>query len=154
MKQLKYIKPFKFLNKDEDKLFDAITKHNINKVKNLIEVGVNVNAFDSYSRTALHFAVSQPGNIEIVQFLIEAGANLNAKNDWGQTPLCVASQYNSLFDYVKLLIEANADWNIMSIEGEYFLDILAPNHKEYVITHYRKMYKDFLLEKDLEKYNL
>ena len=153
MKKLKYIKSFELLSKDEDELFSAVTKNKNRKIKNLIDGGVNVDAVDNYNRTALHFAVSLPGNIDIVKDLIDAGVNLDSVNDWGATPLFVASQYSSLFDYVKLLIDAGANWNI-SCDGRYFLDMLTDVHHNYIVTHYNKMYKDFLIRKEANKYNL
>jgi ankyrin repeat protein len=156
---MKYIKKLeKFLNllsPDEDSLVSAITEDNLWKVKKCIKNNTNVNATDTYKRTPLHFAVSQPGRIEIVKELIDAGAKLDSKNDWGQTPLMISAQYHSLFDYVLLLIDSGADWNIINPDnGNDFLDILSIENTNYIIQKYPEEYEEYLIKKETIKYNL
>lgn len=85
-------------------LFSAAATGNLNKVRELISSGVNVNGRDSDGMTALMIA-SQNGYIDIVKELLEAGANISMKDDNGKT----ASDYaieNKKFDLLPILYGA------------------------------------------------
>ncbi|XP_015189072.1 PREDICTED: ankyrin-3-like [Polistes dominula] len=90
-------------------------------VKFLCNMGINVNARSSRNSTALHFAIgnSSNPNLEIVQFLIDNGAEIDVENVFGYTPLQNAL-YNKNFEVAKLLIEkGGADVNRIYINTHY-----------------------------------
>lgn len=74
-------------------------------VKKLIDLGVNVNAVDQSGNNALAYA-----NNKTAPILIEAGCNVNNENHLGQTPLmCHADDRTDAV--LKQLIEAGANIN-------------------------------------------
>ncbi len=72
---------------------DAITKGNIEAVKQRLAAGTDVNAKDKDGRTPLHFATGK-GHKEIAELLIASGADVNAKDlpGKGRTPLHSAAE--------------------------------------------------------------
>jgi ankyrin repeat protein len=63
----------------------------LEKVKDLIIKGLDIEHKDSYGDTPLQSAVEN-GHMDIVKLLIEKGANVNAKNIYGDTPLMTGSK--------------------------------------------------------------
>jgi ankyrin repeat protein/serine/threonine protein kinase len=95
-------------------LLEASEKGDVEKVKELLKEGANINAKNKFGYTPLH-VVADRGHIEIVKLLIEHGADVNAKdNIFGHTPLHKAA-YNGHIEIVKLLIEHGADVNAKDI---------------------------------------
>lgn len=103
-------------------LIDSINNNNIEKVKELIKVGVNVkDEFKiDFGRNyyGLHPLViaAEKGQKEIVQLLIEAGADVNSKNKYGTTALHEACRkgYLDIFYY---LIKSAANINQLDCES-------------------------------------
>ncbi len=84
--------------------------------KLLKKINFDVNVADSYSRTALHYAVryyvhednmSKSEKIKIMELLINNGADLSAQDGQGETVLSFAIKYGHL-DVVKLLFKYKA----------------------------------------------
>ena len=154
---MKYIKTFEntiFLNIN-DKLIDAIYFDNkVIKVKKLIESGADINYIDTSNDNMTPLMVSIVRNrIEITKYLIENGADTNSQDVDGKTPLMYAGSMNS-FEMVQLLIEAGVDWNIKDDNGDDFFELLDDEMIKDVIENYPDEYKDYLMKKEAEKYNL
>lgn len=81
------------LTDQEQALLTAAEQGNLNKVKELVNAGVNINIADDTGHTALHFA-ARTGRLPIVKFLIEKGANINAQSKFFETPLRQAQKFN------------------------------------------------------------
>lgn len=155
---MKYIKTFEKLNDDDTdlvKLINAVTSINvesINAVERLIKKGINLNAIDEYGDTALIHA-SYGNRINKCKLLINAGANLDIQNIHRNTALILAA-VNKYINFIKLLIDGGADWNIKNEGGRDFLDILPEKEKMEIIELYPEKYKEYLIIKKSQKYNL
>jgi hypothetical protein len=114
-------------------LFKAAKRGNLQRVKELIKNGANVNATDTthYDETALMNA-AYGGHIDIVKELIKNGANVNAKDDEDFTVLMAASRGGHI-DVVKELIKNGANVNAYELGGSTALSIaVVYNHIKVV----------------------
>ena len=67
-------------------LLDASETDNLNKVKELISLGADIETKDNYGFTPLNNA-TRNGKLEVVKYLISVGADIETKNNDGNTPL-------------------------------------------------------------------
>ena len=90
--------------KDEVKvsLHVAAEEGDMDKVKSLLERGVDVNARDANEQTPLHVAAVK-GNVDVVRLLIEQGAEVDPCDKYGWTPLHWSSRQGHLEDSRVLL---------------------------------------------------
>lgn len=93
-------------------LMCAIQEKNLDKVKELIANGADVNAKDKSGNPVWTYAI-RTENKEIMQALIDAKVDLEAQNKDGKTAL-MAAIFNSHNDMAKFLIEKGADVNARS----------------------------------------
>jgi ankyrin repeat protein len=101
----------------KDPLAKAAQKNDLESVKQLITVSLNIDASDEYTDTnALSYAVEN-NNREMIQLLLSAGANPNATNRRGATPLMYPTSEASV-ELIRDLIVAGADLNVHNQSGE------------------------------------
>ena len=94
----------------------------IEKVKELIEAGADVNAKDLIDgTTSLHWA-AYFGHKEIVELLLKSGSKVDAKSNNGNTPLYWAA-YSGQEEVIELLITKGAKVNARNKDGETALDV-------------------------------
>jgi len=98
-------------------LLSAAQRDSVDRVLNLLESGVNVNACDYDRRTALHVACSD-GSANVVQVLIEEGADINAKDRFHHTPLddAVSNGHGEIAERLRYLQASHGSMN--SLEGQ------------------------------------
>jgi ankyrin repeat protein len=103
-------------------IYAAISRGKLNRVKELLNQGVSVNARDQYGRTPLHLA-AQMGHLNVVKELLNRGANKNARrqnyenrNHNGFTPLHDATWHKKL-NIVKELLRRGARPNPRDASG-------------------------------------
>ena len=92
-------------------LFKSARNGDLERVKECLANGADVNARGSYNETALMEAIFC-GNEEVAKFLVEKGADVNAKDNDGFTALMEAV-YRPRIDMCSLLILNGADINAM-----------------------------------------
>ncbi|TDA41701.1 MAG: hypothetical protein DSO07_03190 [Thermoproteota archaeon] len=88
-------------------LIIAVYQRDLEKVKELLDRGADVNAKDIFGDTPLHIA-ARNGHLDIVKLLLERGADVNARNESGDTPLTAAAA-NGHLDVVRFLVNRGAD---------------------------------------------
>jgi cytochrome c len=88
-------------------LQDAAKEGDLNKIKQLLAQGVNVNEKTGLA-PALHYAIRE-GHVKAVELLITRGADVNATSTWG-APLHLAASGGHA-DIARLLLERGADPN-------------------------------------------
>lgn len=87
-------------------LFEAINCNDVQRVRESIDQGEDVNGIDRNGHSLLSLACFY-GNAEIVKVLIDAGADVNDINtDW-TTPLLLATQEGHV-EIVEMLLDACA----------------------------------------------
>lgn len=96
-----------YLTEERDTaLILAAKKNNLNRVKELIKTGANINATGDGGWTPLMNASFQ-GHLDIVKELLKAKAKTNLEDYTGHTALTLASEHNYP-NIVKELLLANA----------------------------------------------
>lgn len=97
-----------------EKFMEAAAKGDRGAIEKFLEKGMDVNAKNSYDKTALMFAAYE-GQSEIVAFLIEKGADVKIKRSDGSTVLMNAALSGNL-ETVQLIVQHGADINAVSEE--------------------------------------
>ncbi len=92
-------------------------------VRILLSKSAEVNRFDRYTQTALHYA-SAKGFIDIVKMLIKARASVNQNDTIGQTALIRAADGGHT-EVVEILIANNADVTLVDQNGDTPLTLAA-----------------------------
>ena len=151
---MKYIKTYEAkYNELSDTLIISIIDRHTDEAKHLInDPKINVNYRDSDGYTPLLVAAIR-NNTEIAKLLIEKGADINGLDHRGQTPLMIAANIPSM-KLIEVFIDAGADWNIIDFEKTDFVDRLSPKYDTIIKKNYPNEYKNYLLNKEANKYNL
>ena len=101
-------------------LVRAAEEGDIQYVRNLLDLGADINMRDKKGYTALIIA-TQYKYIVIIRLLLDRGADPNISSVYGDTPLIYAS-FGGRTDIVRLLLRYGADPNIQNRYGETALD--------------------------------
>jgi ankyrin repeat protein len=104
------------LQMSDEAFLKAAGEGRIESIRRAIESGIDVNAADAESLTALHLA-SLNGHIQIVKLLLEHQATINAQAVNSLTALHMAA-YNGHSDIVKLLLEHDVKVDPRDGEGK------------------------------------
>ena len=101
----------------------AALQGSLDRIRRLLDEGVDVDTPTERGFTALHYAAQQ-GYLEIVQYLLDRGAFIDSQNLDERTPLHLAADADS-DDIVLLLLRRRADPNIATKSGSRLIHILA-----------------------------
>jgi ankyrin repeat protein len=115
----------------KEQLHFASADGDLDKVKDLVQKGCDVNAFDElFSFTPLHYAVKE-NHIDVARYLISVGADVNAYDleRIGETPLGVVAA-NCSYEIAELLVKAGANPTIPGWMKITALDRAAKRKKE------------------------
>jgi ankyrin repeat protein len=96
----------------DDPLVDlmiAIDIGDVQKVKNLLSRGMEVETTDEMGNTLLMRA-SRIGSVKMVEFLLQAGANVNARNAFSDSALMLAA-LNGYVEVCRLLLDHGAEFD-------------------------------------------
>ncbi|HAM49688.1 MAG TPA: hypothetical protein DCP92_02955 [Nitrospiraceae bacterium] len=100
----------------QDELIKAASDGNIQKVRELVAQGVNINEKGSQKYSALYIAAARRQK-EVVTFLLAQGSEVESPtSDYGATPLMAASQ-NGWEDIVAIMISKGAKVNAKTTKG-------------------------------------
>lgn len=173
---MKHIKTFELNNKYTindiiNNINGNIYTNNILKtVKKILDSGVDINSYDYYRYPALHSAIIyaiENNDTSLLELLLKYGANINAINlTFGDNALLLIMDTidnenninikNKALNILYYLIEHDADWNIKNFSNFDFIDILKKHNHIFniIINKYPNKYKNYLIKKEAEKYNL
>ena len=96
--------------------------HNMDALREYVELGVPLDAQDIEGNTALHIAAAHKER-PAVEYLLSQRASVNILNNNGLSPLCVAARYCD--NLVQLMVEHGAGLNLQPQTG------LTPLHMIY-----------------------
>lgn len=106
--------------------FKAVEDRNMEKMKSLLEQGVDIDTQNDFGDTALIKSVFWQGGEKVTKFLIENGANLNIQNIDGETAALFASRmFNSAS--LRMLINNGADVTLKNKDFDTVLIEVASN---------------------------
>jgi ankyrin repeat protein len=136
-------------------LINRIIENNIDAAIKLInDKDIDINYKDAHGYSPILVAAMKD-RLKIVKLLIKKGANVNDQEYRGQTPLMGVANYT--FENLKLLellIDAGADWNIVDNDGYDFMYRLSTENYNNIVEKYPEKYKQYLIKKEANKYNL
>lgn len=121
---------------ESDTLMNALKNDDINKAKELIMSGVNINTRNMIGETPLMEA-AEKGYTEIVELLLNKRVNINISNVKNITALSKAA-YNGHTDIVKLLVNADATLNIRDRDGKTALTYAFENEYKDIVKILKK----------------
>jgi len=117
---------------EEDDI-DQVKRLYIDLIRNLIDKGASVNAWDLRLRTSLFYACFNE-NLPLVALLLECGAWVNFEDENKETPLFVACRNGNL-EVAKILLENGADIEHSNKNWEIPF-MVACKRKKYEIAQY------------------
>lgn len=101
----------------DEALRSACENGNVNVVKELLKLGVDVNALKANHGTPLQIACMN-GHTEVVKILLKKGAKVDALDGNGNSALILACKYGRL-EVVKVLLASGANVNITGKESPF-----------------------------------
>jgi len=157
---MKYIKKYESSKFDQIDFINAVSDNYVSKVKDIMDNNPDVDFDFAYNQgyTPLLYAVLFNCN-DVLKLLIDWGADVNKLNDKDDSALIIASTRSNL-KTLKILIDAGVNWNHVNRDqnsphyNRDFIFYLSSVNKQKIIKKYPEKYKDYLIKKDVEKYNL
>ena len=107
----------------ETELQMAAVNGNVQRLRELISIGVDIDKCNKFGYTPLYHAVWN-GHSQCVKLLAQAGADVNRACQYGWVPLHAAARSGHI-DCVKVLLAAGADTNVKDLNGMTPLNIAA-----------------------------
>ena len=114
---------------NEEELIKACEDGDLEKVKSLIEKGIDINL--EYKWWTPLTKASEKGHLDIVEYLVKNGAKINKENGHDWTALMCASM-NGHSDIVEYLVENGANINIKNENGQTALILVSNEDNEHL----------------------
>ena len=105
-------------------LYDAAKNGNLDRVKLLVEQGMDKNQVGGHWEAPALLIAASKGHLSVVQYLVEQGADMEKGDSDDCTPLITASAYGRL-DVARYLLEQGADRDKACTNGETSLHCAA-----------------------------
>ena len=115
----------------ETTIIGAASNGSVDRLKELIKDGKDVNEKDDEGRSALQFAAGY-GEIECMEVLLEAGADIDAVDDNKNTAAHYSAGYGNV-ESVDLLKKKGADLTLKNEEGKTAKEVAEMNDQEDVV---------------------
>ena len=115
----------------ETTIISATSNGSVDRLKELLAEGADVNEADEEGRTALHWSAGY-SEIECMKALIEAKCDINAVDENANTALSYAAGYGNE-DAVKLLLDNEADVSLKNAEGKTAKDVAEMNDQDAIV---------------------
>jgi predicted DNA-binding WGR domain protein len=130
-----------------NELLDLVAKQkgngSVNRLKQLIRPGADINTQDHEGCTALRWAAYLK-NAGIVTALITSGAELNIRCDKGCTPL-MESSWKGNIEIVKMLLKHGAEVKVKDNDGHTILEYAHDSNSKEIIELVSKQYTKYAL---------
>lgn len=95
------------------------------------------------------------GDLNRVKKALKNGENIDYQKKGDNITALIMATYKCHYDIVDYLIKKGANWSLKDITGEDFVDMMTKQDAlGYLIKKYPLQYKNYLLKKEAEKYNL
>jgi len=121
------------LNNLQKEAYEAVSCRELDKLKDLLGKGIDINSKDEEGKTLLHHAVKIDKR-EFASLLIAQGAFVNAKDNEGNTPLHLSYGPTSIMGNAsKTLLDSGADPKARNDNGETPLH-LAVKHSSWPVS--------------------
>ncbi|XP_057322749.1 uncharacterized protein LOC130666094 [Microplitis mediator] len=126
----KYEQEISIIDNQKD-MFRALEQGDLEKLKETLKRGADINGKSCNSWTALHYAAKGP-NIEVVKFVLDKNVSPQMTNGFNQSVLHVAAEYGRKLA-VELLIKNKCNVNALDDEGQSPLHKAAENGHEEIV---------------------
>lgn len=118
--------------KNLDKFFSSIMKGNLKEVQTAIKKGISVNARDTNSWTALHYASHLSPNLKVLRFLLKEKARTESIDKHSKTALHWACRHGNL-KAAKILIKNKANLEAKDNYGHTPLHLASNSGKTQLV---------------------
>ena len=112
---------------ERDELIIAARENEIEKVKELLSKGFDINNVDHNGDTILMIAINNSYTV-LINEILKHGSDVNIKNNDGETSLMIALRYNK-FSIIQEILKYCVDLNIKNNDGNTALMIALKNNE-------------------------
>jgi ankyrin repeat protein len=116
--------------KELENIWIASSDGDLQRVEQLIEEGVSVNAQDETGYSPMHAAVSY-GHTQLIEYLLMKGANLHIRDEDGDTPILVVESP----EVFELLVRHGSNPHDQNGRGETLLEKAVDDENELMIKY-------------------